>query len=69
MLPSNSRLQRLSQTAVSRSQFLQFATGALLPFVGLSQPAAAVPNLEMAQTVARPGPTMQRRRAERGLSS
>ncbi len=55
MLPSNSRLQRLSQTAVSRSQFLQFATGALLPFVGLSQPAAAAKNPELAQNSGAPG--------------
>src|SRR6476619_7966965 len=55
MLPSNSRLQRLSQTAVYRSQFLQFATGALLPFVGLSQPAAAAKNPELAQNSGAPG--------------
>jgi len=30
MLPRNSRLRRLSQAALSRSQFLQLATGALL---------------------------------------
>jgi hypothetical protein len=35
MLPSNSRFQRLSQAALSRSRFLQLAAGALLPFVGL----------------------------------
>jgi hypothetical protein len=48
MLPNNSRLQRLSQAALSRSQFLQFAAGALLPFVGLP-PSAAAKNPELAQ--------------------
>src|SRR5882757_10552333 len=54
MLPSNSRLQRLSQAALSRSQFLQLAAGALLPFVGLSPPAAAK-NPELAQSGGAPG--------------
>src|SRR5260370_41873110 len=54
MLPSNSRLQRLSQAALSRSQFLQLAAGALLPFVGLSPPAAAK-NPELAQNSGAPG--------------
>src|SRR5712692_4326384 len=49
MLPSNSRLQRLSQAALSRSQFLQLAAGALLPFVGLPPSAAADKNSELAQ--------------------
>jgi hypothetical protein len=49
MSPGNSRFQRLSQTDVSRSQFLQFTMGALLPFVGLPQPAAAAKNTEVAQ--------------------
>jgi hypothetical protein len=49
MLPSNSRFQRLPQAALSRSQFLQLAAGALLPFVGLSRSAAADKNSELAQ--------------------
>ncbi len=49
MLPSNSGFQRLSQAALSRSQFLQLAAGALLPFVGLSPSAAAAKNPELAQ--------------------
>jgi hypothetical protein len=49
MLPSNSRLQRLSQAVLSRSQFLQLAAGALLPFVGLPPSAAAAKNPELAQ--------------------
>src|SRR5258705_112115 len=55
MLPRNSRLRRLSQAALSRSQFLQLATGALLPFVGLSPPAAAAKNPELAQNSGAPG--------------
>src|SRR5260370_2130841 len=55
MLPSNSRFQRLSQAALSRSQFLQFAAGALLPFVGLFPPAAAAKNPELAQNSGAPG--------------
>jgi glyoxylase-like metal-dependent hydrolase (beta-lactamase superfamily II) len=49
MLPSNSRLQRLSQAALSRSRFLWLAAGALLPFVGLRLSAAAAKNPELAQ--------------------
>src|SRR5260370_33783368 len=49
MLPSKSRLQRLPQAALSRSQFLQLAAGALLPFVGLPPSAAAAKNPELAQ--------------------
>jgi len=49
MLPSNSRFQRLSQAALSRSQFLRLAAGALLPFVGLPRSAAAGKNSELAQ--------------------
>ena len=49
MPPSNSRFQRLSQAALSRSQFLQFAAGALLPFVGLRLSAAAAPSPQLAQ--------------------
>jgi glyoxylase-like metal-dependent hydrolase (beta-lactamase superfamily II) len=49
MLPSNSRFQRLPQAALSRSQFLQFAAGALLPFAGLPRSAAADENSELAQ--------------------
>src|SRR5258706_8168430 len=49
MLQSNSRLRRLSQAALSRSQFLQLAAGALLPFVGLPPSAAAAKNPELAQ--------------------
>src|SRR6202051_571142 len=49
MLPGNSRFQRLSQAALSRSQFLQLAAGALLPFVGLLPSAAAAKNPELAQ--------------------
>jgi hypothetical protein len=54
MLPNNSRLQRLSQAALSRSQFLQFAAGALLPFGG-SPPSAAAKNPELAQNGGAPG--------------
>src|ERR1700721_508157 len=54
MLPNNSRLQRLSQAALSRSQFLQFAGGALLPFGG-SPPSAAAKNPELAQNGGAPG--------------
>jgi len=49
MQPSNSRFQHLSQAALSRSQFLQLAAGALLPFVGLRLLAAAAPNPQLAQ--------------------
>jgi len=49
MLPSNSRLQRLSQAVLSHSQFLHLAAGALLPFVGLRLSAAAAPNPQLAQ--------------------
>jgi Metallo-beta-lactamase superfamily len=55
MLQSNSRLQRLSQAALSRSQFLQLAAGALLPFVGLPPSAAAAKNPELAQNGGVPG--------------
>src|SRR5258708_38138026 len=55
MLPSNSRFQGLSQAALSRSQFLQLAAGALLPFVGLLPPAAAAKNPELAQNSGAPG--------------
>jgi hypothetical protein len=55
MLPSTSRFQRLSQAALSRSQFLQLAAGALLPFVGLPPPAAAAKNPELAQNGGAPG--------------
>jgi hypothetical protein len=41
MSPSNAGFQRSSQTGVSRSRFLQLAAGALVPFVGLPQSAAA----------------------------
>src|SRR6201997_532254 len=55
MLQSNSRLQRLSQAALSRSQFLQLAAGALLPFVSLPPSAAAAKNPELAQNGGAPG--------------
>src|SRR5258708_1320823 len=55
MLPSNSRFQRLSQAALSRSQFLQLAAGALLPFVGLPPAAAVAKNPELAQNGGAPG--------------
>src|ERR1700730_11517184 len=55
MLPSNSRLQRLSQAALSRSRFLQLAAGALLPFAGLPPSAAAAENPELAQNGGAPG--------------
>jgi glyoxylase-like metal-dependent hydrolase (beta-lactamase superfamily II) len=51
MLPSNSRFQRLSQAALSRSQFLQLAVGALLGF----PPSAAAPNSDLAQNGGAPG--------------
>jgi glyoxylase-like metal-dependent hydrolase (beta-lactamase superfamily II) len=49
MSPGNSRFQRLSQAALSRSQFLQLAAGALVPFVGLPSSAAAVKTPELSQ--------------------
>jgi hypothetical protein len=49
MQSSNSRFQRLSQAAFSRSRFLQLAAGALLPFVGLPRSAAAAPSSDLAQ--------------------
>jgi len=49
MLPGNSRVQRLSQGDLSRSQFLQLAAAALVPFVGLPPSAAAAKNPELAQ--------------------
>jgi hypothetical protein len=55
MLPSNSRFQRLSRAALSRSQFLQIAAGALLPFAGLHPSAAAAKNPELAQNGGAPG--------------
>jgi glyoxylase-like metal-dependent hydrolase (beta-lactamase superfamily II) len=54
MLSSNSGFQRLSQAALSRSRFLRFATGALLPFVGWRLSAAAAANHELAQKSDRP---------------
>src|SRR6202045_3735635 len=55
MLPGNSRFQRCSQAALSRSQFLMLAAGALLPFVGLPPSAAAAENPELAQNGGAPG--------------
>jgi hypothetical protein len=55
MLPSNSRLQRLSQAALSRSRFLQLAAGALLPFVGFPPSSAAAPSSDLAQNGGAPG--------------
>src|SRR5258707_121277 len=55
MLPSNSGFQRLSQAALSRSQFLQLAAGALLPFVGFPPSAAAAPSSNLAQNGGAPG--------------
>src|ERR1700736_2805781 len=52
MLPSNSRFQRLSQAALSRSQFLQLAAGALL---GFPPSAAAAPSSSLAQNGGAPG--------------
>src|SRR5882672_12110868 len=49
MLPGNSRVQRKSQADLSRSQFLQLAAAALVPFVGLPPSAAAAKNPELAQ--------------------
>jgi glyoxylase-like metal-dependent hydrolase (beta-lactamase superfamily II) len=49
MPSSNSDFQRLSQAALSRSQFLQLAAGALLPFVSLPRSAAAAKNRELTQ--------------------
>ena len=46
--------QRLSQVALSRSRFLRFAAGALFPFVSSCLPAAAAPNLELAQKSGEP---------------
>src|SRR6266849_10373419 len=55
MQSSHSGLQRLSQAVLSRSQFLQLAAGALLPFVGLPPSAAAAKNPELAQNGGAPG--------------
>src|ERR1700726_3125052 len=55
MPPSNSRFQRLSQAALSRSWFLWLAAGALLPFVGLRLSAAAAKKPELAQNSGAPG--------------
>src|ERR1700676_3518501 len=55
MPPSNSRFQRLSQAALSRSWFLRLAAGALLPFVGLRLSAAAAKKPELAQNSGAPG--------------
>jgi hypothetical protein len=55
MLPSNSCFQRLSQAALSRSQFLQLAAGALFPFVGFPPSAAAAPSSNLAQNGGAPG--------------
>jgi metal-dependent hydrolase (beta-lactamase superfamily II) len=55
MLTSNSRFQRWSQAALSRSQFLQLAVGALFPFVGLPPSAATAKNPELAQNDGAPG--------------
>ena len=54
MHSSNSGSQRVPQAALSRSQFLQFAAGALLPFGG-SPPSAAAKNPELAQNGGAPG--------------
>src|SRR6202045_4852953 len=43
MLSSNSGFQRLSQAALSRSQFFRLAAGALLPLVGWRLSAAPAP--------------------------
>jgi len=55
MPPSNSRFQRWSQAALSRSQFLRLAAGALLPFAGLPSSAAAIKNPKLAQNGGAPG--------------
>ena len=55
MPSSNSGVQRLSQTPLSRPRFLRLAAGALLPFVGLRLSAAAAPNPELAQNSGAPG--------------
>src|ERR1700720_1060314 len=49
MLSNNSRPQRFSQAALSRSRFLRLVAGALLPFVGWRLSAAAPANPELAQ--------------------
>jgi hypothetical protein len=49
MQSSNPGSQRLSRAALSRSQFLRLAAGALLPFVGWRLAAAAAANPEPAQ--------------------
>jgi glyoxylase-like metal-dependent hydrolase (beta-lactamase superfamily II) len=50
MPSSNFGFQRLSQTALSRSQFFWLAAGALLLLVGWRLSAAAAPNPELAQS-------------------
>src|SRR5258707_3677898 len=52
---SNSRFQLLARAAVYRSQFLELAVGALLPFVGLPPSAATAKNPELAQNGGAPG--------------
>src|SRR4029077_1801503 len=47
--------QRWSQAALSRSQFLRLAAGALLPFAGLPSSAAAIKNPKLAQNGGAPG--------------
>jgi hypothetical protein len=49
MLPSNSRFRRLSEAALSRSQFLRFAAAAVFPLVGLPRSAAGAPNSDPVQ--------------------
>ncbi len=55
MLSSNSGVQRMSQTALSRSRFLRLAAGALLPSIDLRLSAAAAPNPQLVQNSGAPG--------------
>src|SRR6202023_783841 len=55
LLSGKPGFQRLSKAALSRSRFLRFAAGALLPFVGLRLPAPAATNPELAQDRGAPG--------------
>ena len=49
MQPSDTRLQRSSQIALSRSRFIKLAVSALLPFAALPKPAGAASSSDQAQ--------------------
>ena len=49
MQPSDTRLQRPSQIALSRSRFIKLAVSTLLPFAALPKPAGAASSSDQAQ--------------------